>query len=212
MLTCCVRCLLNWLGQITERCEKYMHACNRTRHRQLRNICFMELWLSHTWHYWWDTSCFSFFFWSACPLSLCQAYELMDETKAGEEVSVQRRRPQVWTGVWVHCHAGMGAVPGAQLRGVAHNHIYTQPPGLCWNTELLGKRERRAGWGYCINSISHCHNFEQGTLRKKRVSRAEGLRETEGGNREKSRGLEFFAKCGLSEHFCVCRCEWYVYI
>lgn len=84
---------------------------------------------------------FSFSFLTACYL--CVSHELMDETKVGKEVAVQRRRPQVWTGVWVHCHSGMGAVPGAQLRGVAHR--YTQPLGLRWNTEVPGKEEE-AGW------------------------------------------------------------------
>lgn len=100
---------------------------------------------------WWDVNNPDTFF-------CCQSHGLMDGTKADEEVAVQRRRPQVWTGVWVHCHAGMGAVPGAQLRGVALTHIHPAS-SLCWNTVTLGRRERRAGWRFCKNLISHCHNF-----------------------------------------------------
>lgn len=225
MLTYRARCWLNWLGEITQRCEI---MSNQTRHQQ-----------SRIWFGWLHSDCyipditvmrtdcphtifFFFFLLTVCSLSLCQSHELMDETKAGEEVAVQRHRPQVWTGVWVHCHAGMGAVPGAQLRGVAHNriYIYTQPPGLCWNTESLGRRERRAGWGYCVNLISRCHNFEQG--RKKRVyvwTWGLGLGDRRD-NCEKRKREWRFLKCSLKYGhtarfyvcFYVCRREWSVYI
>lgn len=124
LITCRVRRWLNLLGEITQRCYKIIQMSHQTRQWQLHTTL---------------TECSV----TACSLCLCQTHELMDETKAGEEVAVQRRRPQVWTGVWVHCRSGMGAVPGAQLRGVARR--YTQPLGLCWNTESLGRRRRRAG-------------------------------------------------------------------
>lgn len=54
--------------------------------------------------------------------------------------ALQRCRPQVWTGVWVHCHSGMGAGPGAQLRGVALTCCYPSAPR--WNTESWGSRPR----------------------------------------------------------------------
>lgn len=142
LITCRVRHWLNLLGEITQRCYKIIQMSHQTRQWQLHttyecSVPDLTLWrLGKSWHIF-------FFFLTACSLCLCQSHELMDETKAGEEVAVQRRRPQVWTGVWVHCRSGMGAVPGAQLRGVARR--YTQPLGLCWNTESLGRRRRRAG-------------------------------------------------------------------
>ncbi len=47
-----------WVGW--QRDEKNMQICNRTKHRQLCTIWFMELRLLHTWHYRWDTDSFSF--------------------------------------------------------------------------------------------------------------------------------------------------------
>lgn len=141
-------------------------------------------------------------FFCHCLLSACVSLvsRLMDETKAGGEVAVHRHRPQVWTGVWVHCHAGMGAVPGAQLRGVALTHIYTQPPGLCWNTESLGSRETWAGWGFSANLISLCRNFEQGTLRKKKKSECLE-QEVRRWQRANSKAFEFFSQVWA---LCVC--------
>lgn len=115
------------------------------------DVCLTFSWLQHTWQNRdraWRvltpfTSVFSSFFTS---FSSCQSHELMDVRKAGEELADQRRRPQVWTGVWVHCHAGMEAVPGAQLQGVALTRMYTctytQPPSLEGRVEFLWKLNR----------------------------------------------------------------------
>lgn len=188
MLTCRVRRWLNLLGEITQRCYKIIQMSNQTRQWQLHttltecSVPDLPLWrLGQSW----NIFLFIFLFLTACSLCLCQSHELMDERKAGEEVEVQRCRPQVWTGVWVHCHSGMGAVPGAQLRGVARR--YMQPLGRCWNTESLGRSERWAGWGSSVNLISHCFNFEQWGRKSASSWVVDG-----GWNREKKRGKHSF--------------------
>lgn len=114
----------------------------------LLDVCLTFSWLQHAWQNcdraWRVLTPFAGVFSSFFTLfSSCQLHELMDVRKAGEELADQRRRPQVWTGVWVHCHAGMGAVPGAQLQGVAltlmYTCTYTLPPSLEGRVEFLWK-------------------------------------------------------------------------
>lgn len=65
----------------------------------------------------------------------CHSQEVRGETIAGEGHALQRCRPEVWTDVWVHCHSGMGAGPGAQLRGVALTcPPLSRPHALCVDT------------------------------------------------------------------------------
>lgn len=68
-------------------------------------------------------------------LAPCHSQEVRGETIAGEGPALQRCRPEVWTDVWVHCHSGMGAGPGAQLRGVALTcPPLSRPHALCVET------------------------------------------------------------------------------
>lgn len=135
----------------------------------MRHMCG---WLLHTWHCSDETECFS-------------SNRLLPQLVSAAAVDGwNKRQAGRWRSrgaglrceqVWVHCRAGMGTVPGAQLRGGAHVHmcvyiyIYIYTPGLCWNTESLERRERRAGRGFSVNLISHCRNFERGRLRSNSV-------------------------------------------
>lgn len=76
--------------------------------------------------------------WEPCPVSLTWG------DGWNKSSAPQRCRPQVWTGVWVHWRSGMGAGPGAQLRGVALT--CPPPPPLCVETlKSQGRQAREEG-------------------------------------------------------------------
>lgn len=140
--------LTGWV-RLNSEVKNMANIQSKHKGKPLEIVCLTLLWLQHTWHYpdeAWRVLTPCFFLPTPCLFSSCQSQELMDATKGGRVVADQRHMPQVRTGVWVHCHAGMGAVPGAQLRGVALAHTYINIYIYVSTSSLLGCVEILSPW------------------------------------------------------------------
>lgn len=175
MLTCCVRRWFNWLGEITQR-WKIAQMSNQSRHRQLRVMFGSQSSdIPDVTHDTWIVLTLSFFFFFFFNRLLSASVSLMSWWMKQRQARRWRSR-----GAGLRCEQVCGFTAMQEWEqfqvhscGVwltlIYTYIYTPSLPACVEMSPWEGRERRAGWGLCVNSILHCHNFEQGTLRNRRV-------------------------------------------
>lgn len=137
-------------GFVCWRCTKQNKYPIKPQNDTLDLVCLTFLWLQRTWQSsegaWRVLTPFLVFFFFRFFFSLCQSYELIDATKAGEG-------DEAWASSVNRCVGSLPCWNGSRSRCTAvgrgpHSCIHVHAPSLPACVETRGREDKTAGFGF----------------------------------------------------------------